>query len=84
MRDVALELESETKKWFERLKTKMKDVRARNDKGDEFIRNIEAYISDTMHFLSTGDLVRAFECVVWAWAWLEIGLELGLLEYRGQ
>lgn len=80
MRDVTSELEAETRKWLERLNEKMKNVKARNEKGEEFIKNIEAYASDAVHFLNTGDLVRAFECVVWAWAWLEIGIELDLLE----
>jgi len=80
MRDVTSELEAETRKWLERLNEKMKNVKARNEKGEEFIRNIDAYASDAVHFLNTGDLVRAFECVVWAWAWLEIGIELDLLE----
>jgi hypothetical protein len=39
--------------------------------------NIKAYISDTEYFLKKGDLIRAFECVVWAWAWMEIGIEIG-------
>jgi len=43
------------------------------------LRNINAYISDSEYFLKKGDLVRAFECVVWAWAWLEIGLDIGIL-----
>jgi len=80
MRDVASELEAETRKWLERLNERVNNVKAKNKKGEEFIRNIEAYASDAVYFLNTGDLVRAFECVVWAWAWLEIGIELDLLE----
>ncbi|MCS7129804.1 MAG: DUF357 domain-containing protein [Archaeoglobaceae archaeon] len=45
--------------------------------GDKrFLDNIKAYASDAEFFLSRSDLIRAFECVIWAWAWLEIGLEL--------
>jgi hypothetical protein len=45
--------------------------------GDErFLENISAYISDSHYFLDKGDLIRAFESVVWAWAWMEIGLEM--------
>ncbi len=65
------ELRSETLKWLERIKS-------RNFDGDRrFVENIRAYISDSEYFLAIGDLVRAFECVVWAWAWLEIGIEIG-------
>ncbi|MCK5234032.1 MAG: DUF357 domain-containing protein, partial [Candidatus Aenigmarchaeota archaeon] len=35
---------------------------------------------DTNHFLEKKDYVRAFEAVVWAWAWLEIGKEVGAIK----
>ena len=73
------ELIKETTKWLERIKERIKGVRACNEKGEEFLRNIKAYISDSEYFFEKGDLVRAFECVVWAWAWLEIGLNVGFL-----
>jgi len=75
-------LKAETKKWLERLKKKKEGIKARNKKGEEFVRNIDAYTSDAVYFLNNRDLVRAFECVVWAWAWLEIGAELELLELK--
>ena len=28
------------------------------------------------------DLIRAFEAVIWAWAWMEIGLEKELLRQK--
>jgi hypothetical protein len=74
------ELRNETLKWLERIEEKIERVEVVSKKGKEFMRNIEAYISDSEYFLETGDLVRAFECVVWAWAWLEIGVEVGLLK----
>lgn len=72
------ELRSETLKWLERLESEKQHIRTINDKGQEFLVNIEAYISDSQYFLDKEDLVRAFECVVWAWAWLEIGLKIDL------
>lgn len=69
----------ETKKWLERIKLELKDIKAVNERGEEFLRNIEAYINDSEYFFEKGDLIRAFECVVWAWAWLEIGLKIGIL-----
>ncbi len=74
------ELRRETVKWLERIKERLGSVRAVNRKGEEFMRNIEAYVYDSEYFLEKNDLIRAFECVVWAWAWLEIGLDLGILE----
>ena len=73
------ELEMETKKWLERIEREIEAVEAVNKKGKEFFENIKAYISDSHYFLDR-DLIRAFECVVWAWAWLEIGIELKLLK----
>ena len=76
------ELKSETIKWLSRIREKIKNVEAVNKKGEEFLRNINAYISDTEYFLNKNDLIRAFECIVWAWAWLEIGLNIGILKQR--
>lgn len=70
------ELKAEAMKWLER-------IEAVSFEGDrKFVENIKAYISDSRYFLEKGDLVRAFECVVWAWAWLEIGRDFGFLEVR--
>ncbi|WP_290595687.1 MULTISPECIES: DUF357 domain-containing protein [unclassified Archaeoglobus] len=69
------ELRSETLKWLERIKERIKKVEGNS----RFLENIKAYVSDSRYFVEKGDLVRAFECVVWAWAWLEIGLEVGKL-----
>ena len=73
------ELRKETVKWLDRIKVRIRSIRASNKKGEEFLRNINAYISDSEYFLEKEDLIRAFECVVWAWAWLEIGLDIGIL-----
>ncbi|WP_456330641.1 DUF357 domain-containing protein [Archaeoglobus sp.] len=69
------ELREETLKWLRRIEERMNGIGG--DRG--FMENIRAYISDSHYFLEKGDLIRAFECVVWAWAWLEIGLEVGKL-----
>ncbi len=68
------ELRAETLKWLE----KIESIKFSGER--DFVENIMAYISDSKYFLEKGDLVRAFECVVWAWAWLEIGRDYGFLE----
>jgi len=74
--DLASDLRAETEKWLVRA-----DERLSGCRGDEsFLSNIKAYISDSRYFLEKGDLIRAFEAVIWAWAWLEIGEELGRIE----
>jgi len=67
-------LRDETLKWLERISS----IRFSGNR--DFVDNIKAYISDSRYFLEKGDLIRAFECVVWAWAWYEIGKEYGFLE----
>jgi hypothetical protein len=69
------ELRGETLKWLERAERLLSGI-----SGDRhFCENISAYLQDSEYFLENQDLVRAFEAVVWAWAWMEIGLQLGLL-----
>lgn len=70
-------LRGETIKWLERIEIERKSLTV-NEGGEEFIRNIDAYIKDSKYFLDRSDLIRAFEAVIWAWAWLEIGLRLGI------
>lgn len=65
----------ETEKWLERIKRRVSWI-----EGDKrFLENIKAYINDSEYFIGKSDYIRAFECVIWAWAWLEIGLEIGRL-----
>ncbi len=72
------ELRNETGKWLEKLgKLSLKPV---NEKGRWILENAKAYMSDSRYFLEKNDLIRAFESIVWAWAFVEIGKELGLLE----
>ncbi|MCR3883738.1 MAG: DUF357 domain-containing protein [Methanothrix sp.] len=77
------ELSAETEKWLERARAEVETVSARGDGGERFLSNIKAYISDCRYFAEKGDLIRAFEAVIWAWAWIEIGLEVGVLVKKG-
>lgn len=77
-RDKSLEedLQMETLKWLEKAEALYCQV-----SGDEhFLENVSAYIHDSHYFLEKKDLIRAFEAVIWAWAWMEIGLEKDLLK----
>jgi hypothetical protein len=69
------DLRAETVKWQEKARDLFEIV-----SGDEcFLENVSAYIRDCQFFLEKGDLIRAFEAIIWAWAWMEIGLDKGLL-----
>lgn len=72
------ELRTETKKWLTKIEEERKSIAGDSD----FIMNIDAYISDSKHFLGEGDLIRAFEAVVWAWSQLEIGKQQGILKEK--
>ena len=69
------DLRIETEKW----QKKAQELYARISGEDEFLQNISAYIKDCQYFLQKNDLIRAFEAIIWAWAWMEIGLEKGIL-----
>jgi hypothetical protein len=77
---ISEELKEETEKWLNKIENL--EIIAKSEKGEELKRNIEAYISDCRYFLQKGDLTKAFEAIVWAWAFLEISKELGLLKLK--
>jgi hypothetical protein len=70
----------EIEKWLKKLKKELKDVKATNKKGKEFLDNINAYVYDCEHFLKNGDYVLSFESITWAWSYCTIGKDLGLLK----
>jgi hypothetical protein len=72
------DLLSETVKW----QNKAQDLYDIISGEDEFLENVSAYIRDCQYFLDRGDLIRAFEAIIWAWAWMEIGLHKGLLRQK--
>lgn len=71
------ELREEIEKWSQKLKDALAAVEALDEKGEELLENARAYGEDQKHFLERGDLIRSFECLIWAWALLEVGRELG-------
>lgn len=79
MNDLENQLKEEIKKWMKRLETAVGETRALSPKGVDFLANIRAYQSDSLHFYGKGDLVRSFEALIWAWAYCEIGKETGVL-----
>jgi len=72
------DLRAETVKW----QKKAEDLYGKVSGDGEFLENVSAYIRDCQYFQENGDLIRAFEAVIWAWAWMEIGLQKGLLRLR--
>ena len=79
--DAERELIKETERWLSKIEKF--EIMPKNAQGKDFVKNINAYISDAKYFFSQHDYVRAFEAVIWAWAWLEIGERLELLNRSG-
>lgn len=70
----------EIKKWQRKLEAVVTDLTPTSPKTDSYFENIKAYLKDSNHFLETGDYMRAFEAVIWAWAWYEIGQNEGIFD----
>ncbi|MBI4896471.1 MAG: DUF357 domain-containing protein [Candidatus Aenigmarchaeota archaeon] len=73
------ELEQEIDKWTQRIHVKRKTVVVLDQAQEHLLNNIDAYIADSKHFLEKKDMIRSFEALVWAWSWIEILEELGVL-----
>jgi hypothetical protein len=58
------------------------DLRDETVKWQKKAQDLYEKVSGEGEFLEKGDLIRAFEAVIWAWAWMEIGLQKGLLRQR--
>jgi len=71
--------EEDIKKWLNKIEPVLEKLIASNDKGEELIRNINAYVNDSKHFFEEKNLVLSFESMVWAWALFETGVELGAI-----
>ena len=74
------QLRDETEKWLKKIKTERKKIKLNDKSKENMLKNMDAYISDSEHFLKKGDLIHAFEAVIWSWSILELGLELGILK----
>ena len=70
------ELTKEIKKWTAKLDGTLSTVGARDERGGKMLSNIKAYREDSQHFFEQGSLIKSFECLIWAWALLELGKEL--------
>jgi hypothetical protein len=77
-------LKTETEKWLIRLEKEAEGLAPSDGWDNEKVRNsiinVHAYIKDSKHFLQKGDMVRAFEAVVYAWGILETLQRLGMVK----
>lgn len=73
------ELDNEIEKWTSRLDKTLQKVTTADEHGDDLLENARAYRRDSDHFSQEGDLIKSFECLIWSWAFIEIGKRLGHL-----
>ena len=73
---------ADIEKWREKIAGVMEDLEAVDDKSEEMLNNMKAYVSDSKFFQEKGDLVRSFEAIIWAWAIYETCKEFSLFINR--
>jgi len=56
----------EITKWLDKLEPMLENVEVVNQRGESFLQNAKAYVSDSRHFLEQGNLVKSFEAMIWA------------------
>lgn len=78
MNESDLRLKQETEKWLAKIEPLVEKINPADSKSAVLLKNMLAYISDSKHFSEKKDFVRAFECVIWAWALYETGKELSV------
>lgn len=78
------ELEGEIEKWTEKLDGRLPKLDPVDDSGEKILENARAYRRDSKHFLENEDLIKGYESLIWAWAFVEIGEELEHLIFSGE
>jgi len=67
-------------KMLEKIEPLIKKIEVSDEKGEEMMENMKAYINDSKHFLGKENYLKSFEAIVWAWAILEICEELNVFK----
>jgi hypothetical protein len=74
------ELRAEIRKWAAKLAEERKHTELAGPARMDFIKNIDAYIADSAYFLEQGKLIQSFEALIWGWAFITIGKDVGILK----
>ncbi len=65
-----------------KLKPLIEKVDLKGEKAKEMFENMKAYLEDSKYFMKTGDLVRSFEAIVWAWSIFELCENLKIFKIK--
>jgi len=68
--------DKEIVKWLKKIRNQINQVKPQTKKGEELLKNIEAYVNDCEYWMKEGDYVKAWEVLSFAWGLLEAGMEL--------
>lgn len=74
------DLVEEIEKWTAKLDAALSATSAADGRGRKMLSNIKAYRRDSKHFFERGELIKSFECLIWAWALFEMGKDFKHLE----
>lgn len=74
-------LMKEIEKWTRKLDNRLPNLKAIDDSGEDLMENARAYRRDSEHFLKKNEPIKSYESLIWAWAFIEIGEELGHIEH---
>jgi len=74
----------ETKKWLSRIETEKYIVNNESEEVKNVLKNLKAYIDDCKYFLEQGDMIRAFEAIVYAWGIYETLLHLKIISRKNK
>ncbi|MBN2202995.1 MAG: DUF357 domain-containing protein [Candidatus Aenigmarchaeota archaeon] len=72
----------EIKEMTEKIEPMVGRIEVKDEKGQEMLTNMNAYIADSKHFLEIGNDLKSYEAIVWAWAILELCEELEVFTIR--
>jgi hypothetical protein len=74
------DMREEIREMTEKIEEMIERVEVVDNRGVEMFTNMNAYVSDSKHFLKAKNLIKSFEAIVWAWAILEICDELEIFK----
>ncbi len=73
-------LEKETEKWLRVLEERYNKAQILDKTANNEMENVKAYLSDSKHFLSKKDFVKAFEAVMYAYGIYEACFRMDLIK----
>lgn len=82
LNETDLQLKKETEKWLAKIEPIVNKIKPTESKYSELLKNMKAYIADSKHFLEKKDFIKAFECMIWAFAIYEFGKEFEIINHE--